>query len=371
MGKGVGPISCLCRNLSVAALSGLIIAAGCNSARTANVSSHGAFSEVNETASAGSTESPIVAEPEEPTSVAYTATPWQFAAYSGQLLKTPSYHIYTTVEMENFVERLPLFYELALVHYTSVLGDLPQPDSVLETYLFHDRRQWQAKTRQMLPDQADIFGSLGRGGFTTRGIAVLYYIDWRNSRTSRDTFAIAAHEGWHQYTQQTFRHTLPVWLEEGIATYMEGFSLTHDGSPQFRPYANRERRTALARAVRDDELIPLNDLLRRSPQSFLSTGRDNLLVYYAQVWALTRFMVEWEDGMYRAGLEEALQDAAYGRLAGRLMESEAIGSGRRRGAAMTSRVGPWIILEYMNSDLAEFEQQYIEFVNSLTSSRRW
>lgn len=304
-------------------------------------------------------------------SVHYTVTPWRFAAYPGQLLKTPNFHIYTTVEIEDFVEQLPLFYELALAHYTTVLGELPQPDNILETYLFHDRRQWQAKTKQMLPNQSNIFSMLGRGGFTTRGIAVLYYIDWRNSRTSRDTFAIAAHEGWHQYTQQTFKHHLPVWLEEGLATYMESFSLAHDGTPQFRPWTNRERRMALARAARDEALIPLKELLQRSPQSFLETGRDRLLSYYAQVWALTRFLVEYDEGRYRKGLEEVLQDAAHGRLTGRLMGSEAIGSGRRRGVAMTSRVGPWIILEYMNRDLDEFEAQYLEFVQSLTSRRRW
>lgn len=309
--------------------------------------------------------------PQAPTSVSYTSTPWNFAAYSGQLIATPHFRIHTTVEKDEFIDRLPLFYELALAHYTSVLGDLPMPEKRLDTYLFHDRRQWQAKTRQLLPDQADIFSSLGRGGFTTRGIAVLYYIDHRNSSSSRDTFAIAAHEGWHQYTQQTFNHTLPVWLEEGIATYMESFSLDRDDAPQFRPWSNRERRYALVRAVRQGDLIPLSDLLRRSPQSFLENGKNNLLVYYAQVWALTRFIVEGEEGRYREGLEEALQDAAHGRLVGRLMESEAIGSGRRRSAAMVSRVGPWIILEYLNSDLEEFERQYLEFVASLTQRRRW
>lgn len=371
--EGDSPIITFRRNLTAVCGLGVIVSliVGCASNSPTNVSHHGAFSEECEPTTVRIEAADSLIAAELPEAISYTSTPWKFGAYDGQLLSTPNYRVYTTVQMESFVDQLPLFYELALAHYTSVLGDLPQPDTVLETYLFHDRRQWQAKTQQMLPDQANIFGSLGRGGFTTRGIAVLYYIDFRNSTTSRDTFAIAAHEGWHQYTQQTFRHTLPVWLEEGIATYMESFSLTHDGTPQFRPWANRERRTALARAVRDNDLIPLGELLRRSPQAFLESSRDNLLVYYAQVWALTRFMVEWDDGRYRSGLEEALQDAAHGRLAGRLMESEAIGSGRRRGAAMTSRMGPWIILEYLNSDLDEFEQQYLEFVDSLTSRRRW
>jgi len=307
----------------------------------------------------------------EPRTITFTTTPWRFAEYDGHVIATDHFVIHTTVEREDFRDQLPLFYEQVLAHYTSVLGTLPMPDQQLETYLFQDRRQWQAKTRQLLPDQANIFNTLGRGGFTTRGIGVLYYIDHRRSATSRDTFAIAAHEGWHQYTQRTFRHHLPVWLEEGLATYMESFSLDRDGNGRFRPWTNNERRFALARAVREDNLIPLRDLLSRSPQSFLEGSKHSLLVYYAQVWALTRFLAEGEDEMYREALEQVLHDAAHGKLAGRLMESQAIGSSRRRGVAMTSRTGPWIILEYFNSDFDAFEEQYMEYVQSQTQRRRW
>ena len=40
----------------------------------------------------------------------------------------------------------------------------------METYIFGDRRQWRAKTREMLPDHADAFNNLGRGGFSTHGV---------------------------------------------------------------------------------------------------------------------------------------------------------------------------------------------------------
>ena len=55
----------------------------------------------------------------------------------------------------------------------------------------------------ILPDKASSFEGLGRGGFTTNGIAVLYDIDgygWHH-----DTLALGAHEGWHQYVQTTFK----------------------------------------------------------------------------------------------------------------------------------------------------------------------
>ena len=205
-----------------------------------------------------------------------TREPWTFADAQGFIISTPNYRIYTTIDDDRILIRLPVFLERALAHYTTAITDLPLPTNRLETYLFRTRGQWQLKTQQLLPDQADMFANLGRGGFTTKGISVLYYIDWYGY--TRDTFAIAAHEGWHQYTQQTFKHQLPIWLEEGVATYMEGYR-TNDGEATFQPSANRERRDALRSAVRSGQLIPLKELLSRTPQGFLDSGKNRLLRY--------------------------------------------------------------------------------------------
>lgn len=287
---------------------------------------------------------------------------WHYAGYDGQFISTPHFRLYTTVQSEDFLDLLPVFYERALKNYTSALTKLPQPQVPLETYLFQNRRQWQTKTEEMLPEQAGMFSNLGRGGFTTRGTSVLYYID-RTWGYPRDTFAIAAHEGWHQYTQQTFRHQLPVWLEEGVATYMEGYRLGPDDLPVFSAESNRERRETLRSAVRRNNLVTLNELLTRSPQSFLSVSKDRLLVYYAQVWALTRFLAEGENGRYRGALAELLADAAEGRLASRMMTSN---NGRRR--APSDRVGLAVAREYFNRDLTQLEAQYMAFINEIVQS---
>jgi hypothetical protein len=301
-----------------------------------------------------------------PTEVDAEEEPWSFAAYPGQLLRTPNYVIYTTINYENILRRLPLFMERALAQYRTALGDLPAPPEAMETYIFRDRRQWQAKTREMLPEHADSFNNLGRGGFSTHGVAVLYYIDWRGR--FRDTFAIAAHEGWHQYTQRTFRQSLPVWLEEGVATYMEGYRYrAHDTVPIFEPHRNGERRRALREALRRDKLIPLDSLLSDPPQEFLEDSKDALLTYYAQVWALTHFLAEGADGGYRQALEEVLQDAASGALLNRLRNSPVVVArgGRRR--VMGGRLGPWVVLAYFNRDLAAFEQEYLDYVRVLAN----
>lgn len=291
--------------------------------------------------------------------------PWRFEGYEGQLIITAHYRIYTTIQNESILDRLPTFCQRALEHYTTAITPLPMPPARLETYLFQSRNQWQSKTEQMLPDQARMFGNLGRGGFTTKGTSVLYYID-RRGRT-RDTFAIAAHEGWHQYTQQTFKHQLPIWLEEGVATYMEGYR-DRDGLPNFEPGENYERLQTLYEAARGERLIPLEDLLTRSPQSFLADSKDMLLVYYAQVWALTRFLAEGQDGRYRPALAQVLQDAAHGNLVGRMMNSRRASS-RRLDSNIVNRIGTAVAQEYFNRDLIEFESEYRDYIKDLIRRR--
>jgi hypothetical protein len=281
------------------------------------------------------------------TEVPVAQRPWRFAGDDGQIIDTPHYVLYTTVSKAQMLDRLPLFLERGLVHYTTALGQLPMPQDRLETYLFDTRNQWEAKTRQMLPDQATTFLNLGRGGFTTRGTSVLYYIG------RKDTLAIAAHEGWHQYSQRSLGNQLPLWLEEGIATYMEGYTTYPDGLPRFRPWKNLERYHTLRRAVRAQRLIPLSELLQRTPQAFLVDGKTQLLVYYAQVWALVHFLAEGEDERYRDALRRILIDASRGKLSG------------RQAVAGSRRLGPGVLTTYVDPDLADFEQRFLRFVNRI------
>jgi hypothetical protein len=319
------------------------------------------------------------AEPRTPrvvTSAEYTSEPWMYrsssGAHDGLEITTSNYKIFTTKTTDSLVDRLPLFYEAALANYTSALANLPYPDDRLRTYLFENRNQWMDKTREILPQQADAFRNLGRGGFTTRGTAVLYYIDIWRSR-NHDTLAIAAHEGWHQYTQKTFKNTLPVWMEEGIAAYMEGFE-TNRGLTIFTPADNWERRSALRDAVRKarryperESLIPLQTIITKTPQAFLASGKSNLLTYYAQAWGLIHFLAEAQDGKYRDGLEQVLLDAAHGEMVPRLRKA----SGRTWRSTMTqAQVGTLVIAEYFNPDFDEFEREYLAYLNELTRNRR-
>jgi hypothetical protein len=94
-------------------------------------------------------------------------------------------------------------------------------------------------------------------------------------------------------------------------------------------------------------MIPLTELLRRSPQSFLADGKTRLLVYYAQVWALVHFLAEGD------ALRRVLIDASQGKVAGR----ERSADGRR--------LGPGVITAYFDPDLEAFEKRYLQFVHRI------
>lgn len=290
--------------------------------------------------------------------------PWEFGGYGGSLITTPHYRIHSTLRYDRVDEVFPAFMEHALSRYRTTFGPLPEPRRPMTIYMFQDRRHWLAKTRQLLPNQYAQFSNLGRGGFATQGVANLYYIDYR-ANLPRATFAIAAHEGWHQYTQVAFDHPLPIWLEEGIATYMEGLRAS-GGEIRFEPKRNWERRGALSRAIRRGELIPMEELLSRPPHDFLEEGKGRLLTYYGQVWALTHFLLEGENGKYADGLATAVEDAASGQLLRKAARNPQVLARGGRSEVYRSRTGPWIAYAYFNEDLEAFEQEYLEFARRLT-----
>ncbi len=288
-----------------------------------------------------------------------TTQPWTFEGRTGQLIRCGSYELYTTLSPGQTVQRLPLFLESALDHYTTVLAPLPRPETPMETYVLANRAQWARLTQRTMGEDADIYLRIQRGGFSARGKSLLFFIG------PRDTLAIAAHEGWHQYTQTMFKNPLPVWLEEGIATYMEGFRFpSHDASrPTFMPWANTERFDTLQTAASTGKLIALERLLMETPQDLMAKDTDAALVYYAQVWALVHFLAEGENARYAPILRRILADAAEGKLIARVSSER----GSRAAQFFSARRrGPDVLLAYCDEPLLQLRTQYEAFIQSVT-----
>jgi hypothetical protein len=302
--------------------------------------------------------SPSVASGESmasPADVILASEPWTFESATGQLIRTPSYRVYSTASRYSLTRRLPVFLECALIQYTTALCDLPRPKDIMETYVLANRPQWARVTQRFMGQEGEVYLKIQRGGFAARGRAILYDIG------PKDTFAIAAHEGWHQYTQTTFRSPLPICFEEGVATLMEGFRWEDSDRtrPRFLPWHNTERFEQLRAAHARGRLIPLAKLVQSSPQEIIDDSGDTALVYYAQVWALMHFLREGEGGMHRSAFERLLRDAAFGELARRIRRD----AGSRAASAYAQRrTGSDVFKVYFGRTPEEMEPAYLAFV---------
>lgn len=288
--------------------------------------------------------------------------PWSFDGESGQAVTTDHFQIYITEKNPMIAQRLPGFLEAALDHYTHALGTLPTPRDRMETFVMGSRAQWKRLVLTMLGNKGQAAASsIQRGGMTFGGRAYLFDIG------SADTLSLAAHEGWHQYTQRTFAEPLPVWLEEGIATYMEGHRWTGP-SVTFSGWSNVERFDQLRMVVATRNVIALADLLTSSPNQLVEHGAaGDALTYYAQVWGLVHFLREGEGGRYRAGLQRLLSDASSGRMS-QTVSIELRSQGLPAPRALGQRVGSQVFQAYFGADVARIDAEYRAFIARATET---
>jgi len=290
-----------------------------------------------------------------------STAPWTLDADPGTVITTANYKIFTTSTKTSIVENIPPFMESAIAHYTSALGELPHPDAAMEIYLLGTRPQWERMTRRLMGEQAETYLRIPKGGFSYDGRAILYDIG------RRDTFTITAHEGWHVYTQRTFRNSLPVWLEEGVSTYMEGFRWDTASAerPTFLPWANFERFDQLRWGVRSEKLMSLDALTKSTPQQLIAGDPDAALFYYAQVWGLVQFLNEGENGIYRDKLRRLISDAAHGQLVPRIRKE----LGDRAASTYTyRRRGVDIVHLYFGKTPEEMEPQFRAFLDTVVKT---
>ncbi len=301
----------------------------------------------------GSTTSGVRATP-----IVLSQEAWTFSGRDGYIIRTPHYRLFTTESDQVLRERMPLFLEHAIAHYRSAIAELPTPSQKLDTYLMDNRPQWETLSKRLEGERGASLLQIQRGGYASRGVGVYFDIGLY------DTLAIAAHEGWHQYTQRTFRDPLPVWLEEGLATYMEGHSW-RGGIPVFRSWQNLERFNALTRVTEASELLSVETLMTQRPTDLLTDDPDSVLRYYAQVWALTHFFMHAEEGRYAPGLRSLLNDAVEGSLNRRLVDVVGQAEASR---SIGSRTGDAVARAYFESDGAGLDEAYRAFVANITRS---
>ncbi len=296
----------------------------------------------------------------------------------GLVITTVHYRIYTTLNDILLLQRLTPFMEFAWLNYVDMAGmaggdNTAGKNSKLAIYLFVNRPQWESFTRLWAGRQSAEYLKIKSGAYYLNGACVAYNI----SRYAN--FSILAHEGWHQFSHVYFKYYLPAWLDEGIATNFEAYKW-QNGKVVFDASRNGNRLKALQVALRTDRLIPLTKLLSMDAGMAISREGNKLNVvdadvYYAQVYALVRFLREYHYGMYRARFYNLLIDARLGKwkLPSVQLKHQAIIAPAKCGNPSrywNTIIGPLVFKQYFNASASVFEAAYRAFCQSIVFNAR-
>jgi hypothetical protein len=284
----------------------------------------------------------------------YTIEAWRYAERPGHSVATEHYIIRSTVDDPQFLQQLALVMEGALQQYQKLTPGLQLSARPMECFIFARRREWVEFTREETGPSAAVYLQINRGGYTVRDRFV--------ARWAGDvgTFAVAAHEGWHQYTGRHLRSRLPPCLEEGIATMFE--NITWDaGLPRWNLATNPARVQRLRDAIEGDYLWPLEKLLAMHAGEVVGLPGHRIEAFYAQNWALARFLLEAEQGRYRPVLHAILTAAANGTL------YEPLAGYAAETGWNPQSVKP-LLEHYLAMDLGSIARAYDAYIRQLTNA---
>lgn len=285
--------------------------------------------------------------------VEVTKGDWSYAGSEGTELRSPHYVLYTTCARKPFVDAMPDFMEACYDAYRDLLPPAKEPAEPMKAYLFQTRSDWERFTTEFSPARAATYLRIRRGGYSERGITVSHY------SSQRATLSILAHEGLHQYLEETGRGRIPAWINEGLACYFESFDLVN-GRPVFRPERNTLRAPYLREALQRDNLIPLKEILGTNAGAAVHRNAGHVRNYYAQEWSLVLFLLSDESpSTYREGFHKLLND-----LGTVTLEQRATS---RLNALNNQNLSPGeaVFRVYITEDLDQFQVDYRAYLIKL------
>jgi hypothetical protein len=225
----------------------------------------------------------------------------------------------------------------------------------MDCYVFAERTEWARFTAAKTGQDAAVYLQINRGGYTRLDWFVAYYIG------DNGTFAVAAHEGWHQYVARHFKTRLPPFLEEGIATMFENIRW-ETNLPRWDLGVNPNRIQKLRRAIDDHQLFPLAQLIGMHAGDVVGLHGGKIEAFYAQDWAFAVFLLHGDHSRHRAALQKLLADTANGTayLPGELPHSVLPDAWEPRS------VKP-LLERYLGEDLATIDREYQVFIQSIAA----
>jgi hypothetical protein len=285
---------------------------------------------------------------------------WQSEFGNGLLITTAHYEIRTTLKDPLMLDRLPGFVEAAYQGYQSQLPSPIPTQNKFSIYLFADRTQWEDFTKTFTGEMAPMYMKIKAGAYYLNGACVAY-----NIGTSR-TFSVIGHEGWHQFDSRHFRYRLPSWLDEGIATLFEA-GVPTDSTFRFDPAKNLNRLGALKLTIAKNKMIPIEQLIALNPGEVIVENDDAVMAFYAQSYALVRFLREDNYGRRLGRFHQMLLGAVNGTWA---IEESAKTMAADRNIPLDTYWNRYIAAKifenYITPDITPIQKEYNAFCNKIT-----
>ena len=272
----------------------------------------------------------------------------------GAELVTAHYRIFATTTNPVLRRYLPGFMEASYRDYLR-LTQLPERAGAerMPIYMMSTYKEWAALTRHAVGTDVPIQA----GGYTYKGTCVFWDIG------TPHTFAVARHEGLHQFFHHNLQDRLPMWLEEGTCVLAEGMELEGD-SVRFTPARNPVRFNSLRKTIVQNHWIPLTKLLPLHSMEATGGFPERAHAYYSQLWALVLYIHSRDD--YRAGMQRLLADARAGRLHEVLqMPREELARLRRSARTYNRRISTHLFRHYITRDVEVFEKRFKAFARRL------
>jgi hypothetical protein len=290
-----------------------------------------------------------------------SAAPWENKYGTGLKLTTAHYEIYTTLLEPLMLRQVPGFMESAYRAYNNQLPEPIETTRKFKIYLFAERQQWEGFTEDFTGPQAPIYKKIKAGAYYLNGACIAYNIGRER------TFSVLGHEGWHQFNKRHFKYRLPSWLDEGIAMQFEA-SRYDRGLFYFESSRNLNRLGALKVSLIENKMIPLEQLIALNPGEVLVTDEpeDSVRAFYAQAYALTKFLREDDYGKRLPNYHRLLLDGLKGNWT---LSQEAKKIAIDRNIPLTVRwnrvIGSQLFEQYISEDLNEIEQEYIKYCKKI------
>lgn len=296
----------------------------------------------------------VVGEWQGPTTrAALTRAPWSFMGDSGEVLISTNYRLYSTVDSAVLREKTLQLLEAAYGEYRKLIPTAPSTDKPMEAYLFGTLGEWTEFTRRATGAAAPLYLKLEGKGYAHED----YFVASFRGGQQWDLWSVTGHEALHQFFSRHAKCRLPPVIEEGLACT---FEVIHWGDssedtrelPRFNTKVNPGRARSLKAAVDSRAMILLADLVKLHAGSVLGADGMRIQAFYAEGWALARFLQEYDNGKYRQRFAAWIADTVSGDL------YDPTGTHARTAARWNPEGVKPVIEHYLGTDLGTLSKEF-------------